>query len=107
VISSLKRGRIDALTPIAWSSKTLDISLERTYAVFGPSPFEFRRVAVVLLSASRIGSFLFCIIAASSSLFGASDKPPPGPPWRTDFDQAQREALRTGKPMFVYFTKTY
>ena len=39
--------------------------------------------------------------------FAGSETPPPGPPWKRDFGEAQREALRNGKPMFLYFTKTY
>ena len=34
-------------------------------------------------------------------------EPPPGPPWETDYWNARREALRTGTPVFIYFTKTY
>ena len=34
-------------------------------------------------------------------------EPPPGPPWKTDYWEARREALRTGTPVFIYFTKTY
>jgi len=36
-----------------------------------------------------------------------SETPPPGAPWQRDFGQVHREALRTGKPIFIYFTKTY
>ena len=36
-----------------------------------------------------------------------SETPPPGPPWQHDFLAAQSEALSRGKPVFVYFTKTY
>lgn len=32
---------------------------------------------------------------------------PPGPPWTTDFPRARREALRDGRPLFLYFTKTH
>lgn len=44
--------------------------------------------------------------ALSVSLF-AGEKEPPGPPWTRDFMKAQAEALNTGKPIFMYFTKTY
>jgi hypothetical protein len=37
----------------------------------------------------------------------AGETMPPGPPWRTDFPAARREALRRGVPLFVYYTKTY
>ena len=43
-------------------------------------------------------------MAASSS---AGGKLPKGPPWHRDFVTAHAEAARTGKPLFVYFTKTY
>jgi hypothetical protein len=33
--------------------------------------------------------------------------PPAGPPWTTDWRAARWESLRTGKPIFLYFTKTY
>jgi hypothetical protein len=36
-----------------------------------------------------------------------SETPPPGAPWQRDLGPAQREALRAGKPIFVYFTKTH
>ena len=36
----------------------------------------------------------------------AGDKPPKGPPWHTEYRHARRDALRTGTPVFVYFTKT-
>lgn len=35
------------------------------------------------------------------------DEPPPGPPWKLDYRSARREAIRAGRPVFVYFTKTY
>jgi hypothetical protein len=31
---------------------------------------------------------------------------PKGPPWFTQYRDARRHALRTGTPVFVYFTKT-
>ncbi len=36
-----------------------------------------------------------------------SDVPPEGPPWKTDFVAAHKEAAASGKPIFLYFTKTY
>jgi hypothetical protein len=33
-------------------------------------------------------------------------EPVKGPPWTTDYKAARREALRTGKPIFSYTTKT-
>ncbi len=37
----------------------------------------------------------------------AGEKPTPGAPWRTGYREARREALRSGKPLFLYFTKTH
>lgn len=37
----------------------------------------------------------------------ASDTPPSGPPWQRDLHEARRQAMAEGKPLFVYFTKTY
>ena len=36
----------------------------------------------------------------------AGEKLPKGPPWFTEYRHAKRHALRTGTPVFVYFTKT-
>ncbi len=36
----------------------------------------------------------------------AGEKLPKGPPWHVEYRSARREALRTGRPVFVYFTKT-
>ncbi len=36
-----------------------------------------------------------------------SEAPPKGPPWERDFARAQERALREGKPIFVYLTKTH
>lgn len=36
-----------------------------------------------------------------------SETPPEGPPWKREFGAALAEAARDGKPIFVYFTKTY
>ena len=44
---------------------------------------------------------------AGSAALADSEVPPKGPPWKRDFHEAQREALREGKPIFLYFTKTY
>lgn len=35
------------------------------------------------------------------------EKLPKGPPWHTEYHTAKREALRLGKPVYVYFTKTH
>ena len=36
-----------------------------------------------------------------------SKTPPAGAPWILDFTAARTKALETGKPIFVYSTKTY
>lgn len=36
-----------------------------------------------------------------------SKTPPAGPPWLLDFTEARAKALETGRPIFVYSTKTY
>ncbi|MAG93344.1 MAG: hypothetical protein CMJ48_06300 [Planctomycetaceae bacterium] len=55
---------------------------------------------------SRFVSFIIlsalCITAQAGS-----ETPPPGAPWKRSFDEAHRQALKTGRPIFVYFTKTY
>jgi hypothetical protein len=33
--------------------------------------------------------------------------PPVGPPWQMDLGSARFRALCDGRPVFVYFTKTY
>ena len=35
------------------------------------------------------------------------EKLPKGPPWHVVYRSARRDALRTGKPVYVYFTKSY
>jgi hypothetical protein len=35
------------------------------------------------------------------------DDPPPGLPWLRTYDEAKADALRHGRPVFVYFTKTH
>ena len=40
-------------------------------------------------------------------LLAGSETPPEGPPWERDLLKAQKRALKEGKPLFVYFTKTY
>jgi len=47
------------------------------------------------------------VLALASVVFAGSDVPPEGPPWQRDFVAAHAEALKSGKPIFLYFTKTY
>jgi hypothetical protein len=46
------------------------------------------------------------LLLASATLAG-SETPPEGPPWKRDILEAQELALKEGKPVFFYFTKTY
>ena len=46
-------------------------------------------------------------LLAGLVLAGGSATPPKGPPWQRGLLAAQKEALRDGKPIFFYFTKTY
>ena len=36
-----------------------------------------------------------------------SKEPPPGAPWVREFQEAREKALRSGKPIFLYSTKTH
>ena len=51
--------------------------------------------------------FTFAILWVAVVAKAGSETPPPGAPWFGEFGKAHREALKTGKPIFVYFTKTY
>jgi len=42
-----------------------------------------------------------------TTAIAGSETPPKGPPWHREFSKAQLEALSAGKPIFLYFTKTY
>lgn len=46
-------------------------------------------------------------LALGVTAFAGSETPPEGPPWVRDFAQAREDAIRQGKPIFVYLTKTY
>lgn len=61
---------------------------------------------IQMIRHTMLGSLLLSVLSATAA-FGDSETPPPGPPWKRDFYDAQREALRGGKPIFIYFTKTY
>lgn len=58
------------------------------------------RIACSVLSLAFAAAF-------SGQARAGSETPPAGAPWQRNFAAAQREALKTGKPIFVYFTKTY
>ena len=46
-------------------------------------------------------------LAIGAAAFAGSETPPEGPPWVRDFALAREDAIRQGKPIFVYLTKTY
>ena len=47
------------------------------------------------------------LLLCPATLLALGSTPPPGPPWIEDFGEAQKKALEEGKPIFLYFTKTY
>ena len=55
----------------------------------------------------RPASRLLLLAAVSVPALAGSETPPEGPPWQRDLLAAQKQALEKGKPLFVYFTKTY
>ena len=46
------------------------------------------------------------VLAMFSTPASAGETLPKGPPWHVTYRAAKREALRLGRPVFVYFTKT-
>jgi hypothetical protein len=50
-----------------------------------------------------LASFVLFVLSADPP----GDDPPPGPPWLPSHREACRDALLHGRPVFVYFTKTY
>ena len=60
---------------------------------------------MTLRSQFRIAALALSFLSAPPARAGA--KIPEGVPFQTDYRAARREALRTGRPMFLYFTKTY
>ena len=50
---------------------------------------------------------LLLAIALGGVALADSATPPEGPPWKRDLAAARKEALEAGKPIFLYFTKTY
>ena len=51
-----------------------------------------------------LGLLILCLPAYAHA---GSDTPPEGPPWQRELPAAQKQALEQGKPVFLYFTKTY
>jgi hypothetical protein len=50
---------------------------------------------------------LLALALLSPLAAAGSETPPKGPPWIRDFAEAQSLAIREGRPIFVYLTKTY
>jgi hypothetical protein len=55
---------------------------------------------------------VLALLTVAGALFAqtkdtGSKTPPAGPPWILDFTEARAKALASGKPIFVYSTKTY
>ncbi len=53
---------------------------------------------------------LFALLPAlptASAQEPGSHTPPDGPPWTKDFFEARERALESGKPIFLYSTKTH
>jgi hypothetical protein len=50
---------------------------------------------------------LLAAVLAGAAAAGDSETPPEGPPWMRDLHAARAKALAEGKPLFLYFTKTY
>jgi hypothetical protein len=55
----------------------------------------------------RLKAALSFVLALAPTAAQAGEELPKGPPWHRDFVTAHAEAAKTGKPIFVYFTKTY
>ena len=47
------------------------------------------------------------LLAVSPPEGTPGEKLPKGPPWHVTYREAKRDAMRHGRPVFVYFTKTY
>jgi len=55
----------------------------------------------------RNPAFVTLLTLAGAVCAGESATPPPGPPWKRELAPALEAALEGGKPIFLYFTKTY
>lgn len=58
-------------------------------------------------NANPVGAAALALLMAAGTALAGSETPPKGPPWLRDFKTAQTEALQSGKPIFVYLTKTH
>ena len=55
----------------------------------------------------RLLTLLALLLLAPALSFAGSETPPEGPPWQRDLIETQTQALKSGTPVFCYFTKTY
>jgi hypothetical protein len=56
---------------------------------------------------TRTTSALTALLLLAGVAAAGSETPPAGPPWVRDLATAQEKAIREGKPIFVYLTKTH
>ena len=56
------------------------------------------------LTAQSLAALSF--VAMPPSDHGHGETLPKGPPWHVTYRAAKRDAIRNGRPVFVYFTKT-
>lgn len=83
-------------------------SLRAPLHLFGPRvmiacptrPESFMRITLLFL-------MLTASVAYAQSDAKSSKSPPSGPPWLDSFEEARAKALKSGKPIFLYSTKTY
>lgn len=55
----------------------------------------------------RLLTLVLTVLLTALVARAGSETPPQGPPWQRDFVAAHQQALASGKPLFLYFTKTY
>ena len=53
------------------------------------------------------GLLLPTCLLLSGAAHPVGEKLPKGPPWHVEYRSAKRAALREGKPVYIYFTKSY
>jgi hypothetical protein len=56
------------------------------------------------LAAQSLAALSFVAMPPCNRAHG--ETPPKGPPWHVTYRAAKRDAIRNGRPVFVYFTKT-
>ena len=59
------------------------------------------------IQASALALPICLLLSGSAPPAPVGEKLPKGPPWHTEYRTAKRAALRQGKPVYVYFTKSY